>query len=124
MRRNMRAVEEGGEVPGMAAAVEKRRKDLRLSPGAFADAAGLTRQALAPVRAGLRRGYQDVTINGVAEALRWERDWYDRLLAGKKPLPRKAAPDVDVAAAEELAELRGRVTELEAKISELLRRAR
>lgn len=69
----------------MAEAVEKRRRDRGLSPGGFADAAGLTPQGLAPVRAGQRKRYEDKTIVGVAKALAWSMDWYDRLVAGQFP---------------------------------------
>jgi hypothetical protein len=70
-------------VPGMAEAVEGRRRQRRLSPSAFADAAGVTVQGLAPVRKGVRRDYQDKIRHGVAAALQWPSNWYDRLLAGE-----------------------------------------
>lgn len=69
----------------MSEAVESRRQALGLSPGRFAEATGLTRQGAANVRSGKRRLYQDDTIHGVARALRWRRDWYERLLAGEEP---------------------------------------
>lgn len=86
---------DGVEVPGMAERVESRRKELRLSPGDFAKRAGLTRQALADVRGGKRKQYQDVTINGVARALRWKTDWYERLLVGKSPVVDGKLPPSD-----------------------------
>jgi hypothetical protein len=73
-------------VPGMAEAVEARWQALRLTPGTFAEASGLTRQGLDPVRAGERRSYKRATILGVAKALHWRDDWYDRLLAGEQPV--------------------------------------
>lgn len=71
------------EVPGMAEAIEQRRLERQLSPGDFAEAAGLTRQGLVPVRRGKRRDYQAKVRHGVARALAWPADWYDRLLAGE-----------------------------------------
>lgn len=82
-------------VPGMAEAIETRRRELRLSPGAFADAAGLTRQGVGNVRAGKRRNYAADTIYGVADALRWEPDWYDRLARGEVPLPLPVSTETD-----------------------------
>lgn len=70
-------------VPGMAEAINQRRKQLGLTPGQFATAAGLTRQGLGRVQKGVRAGYQDRTLLGVARALRWPADWYDRLLRGE-----------------------------------------
>lgn len=70
-------------VPGMKEAVEARRVSRHLSPGEFASEAGLTEQGLAPVRRGARKAYQDKVRRGVAVALAWPLDWYDRLLAGE-----------------------------------------
>jgi hypothetical protein len=72
-------------VRGMAERVEARRRELGLTPGAFAEAAELTGPALAHVRAGHRRKYLDSTIFGVARALRWKTDWYERLLQDRDP---------------------------------------
>jgi transcriptional regulator with XRE-family HTH domain len=72
-------------VPGMGEAIETRRKSLRLQPGQFAKAAGLTPQGVDPVRKGFRRNYSEKTLIGVAIALRWPLDWYDRLIAGEDP---------------------------------------
>lgn len=77
-------------VPGMAEAIDARRLELGLTIGNFADAAGLTRQGLDPVRQGLRRQYNDRTILGVARALRWPIDWLDQLEAGRTPEPQNA----------------------------------
>jgi transcriptional regulator with XRE-family HTH domain len=73
------------EVPRMAERVEARRRELGLAPGAFAERSGLTAPALAHVRAGRKRRYQESTIYGVARALRWRTDWYERLLADQEP---------------------------------------
>lgn len=106
---------EGVEVPGMAERVENRRKELRLSPGDFAGRAGLTRQALADVRGGKRKQYQDVTINGVARALRWKTDWYERILAGKAPVVDRDAPSSE----DRVDRLEIRVDELDARLVSL-----
>lgn len=73
------------EVPGMADAIERRRLELGMTIGDLADAAGITRQGLDPVRRGEHRSYNDRTIMGVARALRWDVDWLDRLIAGRRP---------------------------------------
>jgi transcriptional regulator with XRE-family HTH domain len=71
----------------MADAIESRRRERRLSPSAFAIAAGVTPQGLAPVRRGERRNYQEKILTGVAAALWWPLDWYERLKAGESDLP-------------------------------------
>lgn len=73
-------------VPGMAEAIEARRKELNLSPGQFAKDAGVTPQGLRAVRRGFRRNYQHKLKVGVARALRWQDDSIDRLLAGDPPV--------------------------------------
>ena len=78
-------------VPGMADAVEARRRALGLGPGDFAKFSGLTRQGLDDVRNGVRKRYLDKTINGVARALHWRDDWYERLAAGQEPV--ESAPE-------------------------------
>lgn len=80
-----------GVIPKLAETVEARRRELRLSPGEFAERSGLTRQGLGRVRKGEDREYQDSTINGVAAALQWGTDWLDRIRAGKQP--RVATPE-------------------------------
>jgi hypothetical protein len=70
----------------MADRVERRRRELGLTPGAFAELAQLTAPALAHVRAGHRRKYQDSTIFGVARALRWRTNWYESMLENQDPL--------------------------------------
>jgi hypothetical protein len=90
-----KSAEGGGmesEVPGMADAIEERRVARQLSPGDFARAADLTPQGLVPVRRGQRREYQAKVRHGVARALAWPLDWYDRLLAGEDW---HAFPDVE-----------------------------
>jgi hypothetical protein len=73
------------EVPGMARRVEARRRALGLTPGDFVKATGLSSQGAKNVRNGLRRDYLDDTIFGVARALRWTTDWYQRLLDDEDP---------------------------------------
>lgn len=73
-------------VPGMAEAIERRARAMGLAEvGRFADMVGVTRQGLTPIRKGLRRQYEARTLVGVAEALRWPLDWYDRLVDGDDP---------------------------------------
>lgn len=72
-------------VPGMAAAIERRRLEVGITLGEFADSAGVTRQGLAPVRAGYRRAYRERLKFGVARALQWPSDAVDRLMAGEDP---------------------------------------
>ena len=80
----------------MAEAVEARRLVLGLNPGQFAEEAKLTRQGASHIRKGFRRRYQEDTIRGVAKALRWERDWYDRLLSGELPVEAEATASSSV----------------------------
>lgn len=70
-------------VPGLAEAIESRRKQLRLSPGDFVSVTGLTAPGLAPLRKGHRRNYQEKLKLAVADALRWTPDSIDRLLRGE-----------------------------------------
>lgn len=104
------------EVPGMAEAIEARRLELGLTPGDLAESAGLTREGLRRVRAGSRRNYNDRTIFGVASALGWERDWYERLQRGEAPVLNRAAPE-----ANEVSRLRAEVAELRRIVEDLQR---
>ena len=107
------------EVPGMTAAVEARRQELGLTPDAFAAATGLTRTGASNVRRGERRDYQDKTITGVAVALRWKRDWYERLLRGDQPEPEDAGGmDPDIRA--ELDEIKDRLDALDRLLRDYL----
>lgn len=107
------------EVPGMAEAIEARRLDRQLSPTAFAKAAGLTTQGLVPVRRGLRRDYHDKVRTGVARALAWPLDWYDRIQAGDTDLPDTEHPDRPASEAERLTVLEGRVQRMRSDLLEL-----
>ena len=102
------------EVPGMKEAIDARRAQRHLSPGQFAVAAGLTEQGLAPVRRGARRNYQDKVRRGVAVALAWPLDWYDRILAGENP-----AKFPDVEHPNQPLSDRDRITALEVRLNEL-----
>jgi DNA-binding XRE family transcriptional regulator len=81
----------------MAEAIEARAMELGLTPGTFAESAGVTRQGLAPIRRGYRRQYQAKLKLGVARALAWPPDAIDRLMAGDDPatFERPTAGEVD-----------------------------
>lgn len=79
-------------VPGMAEAIRRRAESRGLSPSRFAEAAGLTEPGLKPVRDGVRKQYALKTRRGVAVALGWPLDWYDRMVAGEDP---DTFPDVE-----------------------------
>lgn len=79
-------------LPGLAAAIERRRLAVGLGKGRLAAAAGLSREGLAPLLKGYRRAYNDSTIIGIARALRWEVDWYERLQQGEAPAEVEASP--------------------------------
>lgn len=111
-------------VDGMAERVEARLTERRLSPGGFAEAAGLTRQGLADVRKGRRKRYQAITIHGVAKALGWGPDWYERLLAGEAPVEEDhgtATSQLDQIT-KDVAELQDRLSQVEESLTEILRR--
>ena len=72
-------------VPGMADAIRRRAEQRGLTPGLFVELSGLTEPGLRPVREGVRKQYAAKTRRGVAVALAWPLDWYDRLLAGEDP---------------------------------------
>lgn len=71
------------QVPGMAEAVANRMAQLGLSPTDLERASGLSNPQAKQVRDGVRKNYQHKTRLGIARALRWPLDWYDRLLAGE-----------------------------------------
>lgn len=83
-------------IQGMAEAIEQRRRDLNLTVGELAAAAGITAQALAGYRRGERRDSvaAERTKRGLASALGWPADWYERLDAGEDPA---SFPVVDAA---------------------------
>lgn len=69
-------------VPGMADAIDARMRSLHLSPTDLERRSGLSSPQCLDVRAGKRKGYAMKTRRGIAQALRWPIDWYDRLVAG------------------------------------------
>lgn len=73
------------QVPGMADAVESRRRELGLGIQDFVDRADLTREQIYKIRKGHKVPYAQVTIEGVAVALEWPLDWYDQLARGNRP---------------------------------------
>lgn len=102
-------------VPALRDAVEKRRKELGLGPGALAEAAGVTNEGLMPLRRGYRKQYQERLTAGVCRALGWTTDSIDRILAGGQPqlLDQPDSDRLDQVLAE-LADLRTRIERLEA----------
>lgn len=112
----------GAKVPGMAEAVEKRAKELGLTPKSFAEHAKLTGPGLAPVRGGHRRGYEAKTLQGVARALRWPLDWYDRLVAGHdwRAFPDVDHPDVPLSVEQRISRLEAQVADLLAMVTSLV----
>lgn len=112
------------EVPGMRRAVEDRRAALDLTPTEFAQAAGLTLEGLARVRRGERRRYQEKTTRGVARALAWPVDWYDRLVAGEDSADFPSIHDESAAPArrdDELTALKAEVADLKKVVARLAR---
>lgn len=69
----------------VAAAIEQRRTELGLTVGQMVERSGVTAPALAPLRSGEKKRYNDATKFGLARALNWPRDAVDRLFAGDKP---------------------------------------
>lgn len=110
-------------VPGMKEAIDARRAQRHLSPGEFAAAAGLTEQGLAPVRRGARRAYQDKVRRGVAVALAWPLDWYDRILAGQNPakFPDTEHPNQPLSDKDRINALEARVNELAEMVERIAR---
>lgn len=80
-------------VPALAEAIERRRKQLGLSPTAFAKAAGVSLPGLAPLRRGERRNYQERLTAPVTAALRWTPDSIERILAGLPPVELTPEPE-------------------------------
>jgi hypothetical protein len=108
-------------VEGMADAVERRAVQRGLSPTLFAELAGLTNSGLAPVREGRRRNYSTKTRFGVATALGWPVDWYDRILAGEDPdtWPDVEHPPAHGSTEADIAAIRAQLAALEALVIQL-----
>ena len=90
------AVSERETVPGMAEAIEARRDLVLLSAGGFAEAAGISRPIANQIRRGERRAYSDDTRYGVARALAWPGDWYQRIVNGEDPATFAPPPGVNI----------------------------
>lgn len=71
--------------------VERRRKQLGLSPGELATQAGYSTQALLNLRNGVVRNYRDEFKREVCRVLRWSPQSIDRIFAGKPAIPSKDA---------------------------------
>lgn len=88
-RMQRKTSEEREIVPGMAEAIHARRRQLRIEDVAeLVRRTGLTRQGLAPLLAGVRKGYQERTTGPVCRVLRWKPDGIDRLMRGEAPIER------------------------------------
>lgn len=103
-------------VPGMAEAVEARRKELGLSPVELARQAGVSMAGLGPIRKGYRRAYQERLTRPVCRALRWTDDSIDRLLRGEPAEAVASEPEVD-----DLSRLRDEVERQGQRIQDLSR---
>lgn len=116
-------------VDGMAEAIKGRMDDLGLTPGLFIDLTGLTGPGLANVRKGHRRAYEPATIRGVAVALRWPLNWYERVQAGEdwrafpteehRPAPRSNADRIN-ALEDEMADVRRTIAALTDRVQRLV----
>lgn len=111
------ATDDPGVIPGMGEAIEARRMELGLTPGAFADALGQSTQAARNLRNGLDRGYQDSTRFALARALRWPIDAIDRLKAGHLPDEGTSWSDAEDPQSRRVAELEAEVAELRAALT-------
>lgn len=108
-------------IPGMAEAIERRATERGLTPSSFAAAANLTGPGLDPVRNGVRKQYAAKTRIGVARALRWPVDWYERILNDEDPatFPDTEHPD---SAEDRLSSVEGAVAEIRAELSQVVER--
>lgn len=123
----------------MREAIDRRMLEVGLtSLTAFARAAGLTANGLRPVRQGQYKRYPASTRVGVARALCWPGDWYERMLSGEDPArfehvdwpPPVGSPEDAIRRLEaekaqlerENADLERRIAAAEAQVAELLRR--
>lgn len=104
-------------IPGMAEAIEARRLDLGLTPGAFAEALGQSTQAARNLRNGLDRDYQDSTRFALARALRWPIDAIERIRSGRLPDAGASWSDVAEPMDQRVAALEAEVAELRAALS-------
>lgn len=101
-------------VPELADAIESRRKELGLTPGQLAQAAGVSAEGLMPLRKGYRKQYQDRLTLAVCRVLGWSADSIDRLLDGEAPVVLDDEPGDD-----EVSRLRVLRSEVEGLIGDL-----
>lgn len=94
----------------MAKAIEERRESLGMSPTEMGRRADLSAEGLRNVRGGHERNYQYKVRLGVARALRWPLDWYDRFKNGEDA---STFPDVDHDAPERSRTVEDRIAALE-----------
>lgn len=110
---------DGGEMNYLARCIEQRMVELDLSPTDLAAETGLTLQALANVRKGLRRRYQRRLTGPLTRALGWSPDSITRAMDGRPPIVEVARPPRSrpqrPSQLVELEELRRRVARLEAR---------
>ena len=104
----------------LATRVEGRRKALGYTPTTFADATGLTPQALLRLRHGEVRDYQERLTGRVTAVLRWSPDSIDRLLQGREPIEVEVEPltPSDTVAS---VDLRAEIDELRVELESLRR---
>lgn len=108
------------DVPGLADAIERRRRDLGLTVGDLARVTGITRQGLAPLREGKRKAYQERLTMPVCRALGWRSDAIERLMQGLAPVELDAVePDPDPTS---VMQLRAELERTTAAIAELQQR--
>lgn len=106
-------------VPGMAQTIKARMTQLKINDVAsLARSTGLARQILDHLLAGYRKSYRGATTSRFCEAMQWEPDGVELLLAGRKPTPlKRSSSPVDPtleSIAQQLIDLTKRVEELEA----------
>ena len=109
-------------------AMDKRRLDLRKQWKDIASAAGVSTAALGAIRRGEYKP-SSLTARGIEDALQWEHDSIEAILAGGEPTPRRSGDMTDAGRAEDelsvareptVAELAARVAELQATVDRLL----
>lgn len=89
----MNGVINGGSEPNLLArCIEERMAELDLTPTDLARETGLTLQALANVRKGLRRNYQRRLTMPLTRVLGWSPDSIQRAMNGQSPVVEVANP--------------------------------
>lgn len=110
----------------MAEAIKGRMQQRGLTPSLFVELSGLTEPGLAPVRRGQRKRYAPRTIAGVATALRWPLDWYERLTVGDdwETFPDVTHPDRPLSDRERLTQVERQLADLRREVAALVERLR